>query len=133
LYTLILRPSNRPQKYELKTEGLQLCHCRKERALKHKINELDSVCVDRDEESTAIHCLEQWLSTGGARHGVGYGVTNSHKHCVPLDANLITFMIYDTVFHGLVFRTDQKKIGVSPQIRTESSPQTQILMLEYLA
>ena len=51
------------------------------------------VCVDRDEQGRAIHCLEQWLSTGEARHGVGYGITHSHIHCIPLNASIITLII----------------------------------------
>jgi hypothetical protein len=59
------------------------------------------VCVDRDEEGRAIHCLEQWLSTGGARHGVGYGIPHSYIHCIPLNANLITYMIHGISWSGI--------------------------------
>ena len=98
LYTLICRPSNRPQKYELNTEGHQLCQC-KDRWSIRLMNWV--VCVDRDEEGRAIHCLEQWLSTGVARHGVEYGIPHSYIHCIPLNANLITFRIHGISWSGI--------------------------------
>lgn len=73
LYTLIFRPSNRPQKYELKTEGHQLCQCTKQRSLKHKINELDSVCRPwrggQGHSLSGAVVVNRW---GTARSGIRY-------------------------------------------------------------
>jgi hypothetical protein len=112
LYTLIFRPSNRPQKHELETERLQLCHRTKQRSLKHEINELNRVRRPwRKGPGRAIHCLEQWLSTSGARHALDYGTTHSYTEFhITQDLPYLRY----TVFHGLVFQSDQNVRYVSP-------------------